>query len=410
MKKVVLFIALALCYGTSQAQFGKMLKKKAKAAVETKLDKKEDTSSSSKTENSSGMVGSSSTSNQNSSKTEYTDEEFKAELAKKYPNDQAKQDLYYQKYLEKKQKEAEANKPKSATKIGDEFLYMSYPFAMTKGMSAVGVDRVKLRRQMTDMGDNVDLLPYQDPEYAWLRFLTTPELVMMSPEGYIGYELVSGMFTTKIGADRSRTIELGTGMPILVRGMLIAEDVFVIYAGSHEGGHAFNVPSYMHQNDITVLNIIGKGEQQFHLDWLEKAKPIVQEFEATLKANYDAAAKAKTDAIKMPKAGAMNSNTSLVNFAKEKVSATIAKDGAKLLKLNIESNDWNIVKNKYTGHIMYRWIKGAFTEKNKNNECYLQGFLIKQQYNGSGYSSSEFGGIIHGQMPYGQIMSCENAN
>ena len=112
MKKVVLFIALALCYGTSQAQFGKMLKKKAKAAVEKKLDKKEDTSSSSKTENSSGMVGSSSTSNQNSSKTEYTDEEFKAELAKKYPNDQAKQDLYYQKYLEKKQKEAEANKEK----------------------------------------------------------------------------------------------------------------------------------------------------------------------------------------------------------------------------------------------------------------------------------------------------------
>ena len=410
MKKVVLFIALALCYGTSQAQFGKMLKKKAKAAVEKKLDKKEDTSSSSKTENSSGMVGSSSTSNQSSSKTEYTDEEFKAELAKKYPNDQAKQDLYYQKYLEKKQKEAETNKPKPAAKIGDEFLYMSYPFAMTKGMSAVGVDRVKLRRQMTDMGDNVDLLPYQDPEYAWLRFLTTPELVMMSPKGYIGYELVSGMFTTKIGADRSRTIELGTGMPILVRGMLIAEDVFVIYAGSHQGGHAFNVPSYMHQNDITVLNIIGKGEQQFHLDWLEKAKPIVQEFEATLKANYDAAAKAKTDAIKMPKAGSMNSNTSLVNFAKEKVSATIEKDDAKLLKLNIESNDWNIVKNKYTGHIMYRWIKGAFTEKNKNNECYLQGFLIKQQYNGSGYSSYEFGGIIHGQMPYGQIISCENAN
>ncbi|HIC31323.1 MAG TPA: hypothetical protein EYO76_05335 [Flavobacteriaceae bacterium] len=410
MKKIVLFIALALCYSTSQAQFGKMLKKKAKAAVEKKLDKKEDTSSSSKTENSAGMVSSSSTSNQNSSKTEYTDEEFKAELAKKYPNDQAKQDLYYQKYLEKKQQEAEANKPKAAAKIGDQFLYMSYPFAMTKGMSAVGVDRVKLRRQMTDMGDNVDLLPAQDPDYAWLRFLTTPELVAMSPEGYIGYELVSGMFTTKVGADRSQTLELGTGMPILVRGMLIAEDVFVIYAGSHQGGHAFNVPSYMHQNDVTILNIIGKGEQQFHLDWLEKAKPIVKEFEATLKANYDAAAKSTMDAIKMPKAGSMNSNASLVSFAKENVSKTIVKDGAKLLKLNIESNDWSIVKNKYTGRILYRWIKGAFTEKNKNNDCYLQGFLIKQQYNGSGYGSSEFGGIIHGQMPYGQKMNCENAN
>ncbi|WP_138434474.1 hypothetical protein [Winogradskyella algicola] len=405
MKKIVLLFVLALCYNVSHAQFGKMLKKKAKEAVEKKLDKKETSNSSSKSENASGMVGSSST--ENSSKTEYTDEEFKAELAKKYPNDQAKQDLYYQKYLEKKQQEADANKPKSANSVSDEFLYMSYPFAMTKGMSVVGVDRVKIRRQMTDMGDNVDLLPAQDPDYAWLRFLTTPELEMMSPEGYIGYELVSGMFTTKVGADRSQTLELGTGMPILVRGMLISEDVFVIYAGSHQGGHAFNVPSYMHQNDITILNIIGKGEQQFHVEWLEKAKPIVKAFEATLKANYDAAAKSTMDAIKMPKAGSMNSDASLVSFAKENVSKTIAKDGAKLLKLNIESNDWSIVKNKYTGRILYRWIKGAFTEKNKNNDCYLQGFLIKQQYNGSGYGSSQFGGVIHGQMPYGQKMNCE---
>lgn len=405
MKKILVLAVLALSYNVSHAQFGKMLKKKAKAAVEKKLDKKETNNSSSKSENASGMVGDTST--ESLSKTAYTDEEFKAELAKKYPNDQAKQDLYYQKYLEKKQQEAEANKPKQANTVSDDFLYMSYPFAMTKGMSAVAVDRVKLRRQMTDMGDNVDVLPAQDPDYAWLRFLTTPELEAMSPEGYIGYELASGMFTTKVGADRSQTLELGTGMPILVRGILIADDVFVIYAASHQGGHAFNVPSYMHQKDITILNIIGKGEQQFHLEWLEKAKPIVKEFEATLKANYDAAAKSTMDAIKMPKAGSMNSKTSLVNFAKENVSKTIAKDGAKLLKLNIESNDWSIVKNKYTGRILYRWIKGAFTEKNRNNDCNLQGFLIKQQYNGSGYGSSQFGGIIHGQMPYGQKMNCE---
>ncbi len=407
MKKIILLLVLALCYNTSNAQLGKMLKKKAKAAVEKKLKNKEEASSSSKSDNATGMVGSTSTSNPKSSKTEYTDEEFKAELAKKYPNDQAKQDLYYQKYLEKKQQDADANKPKAASGISDEFLYMSYPFAMTKGMSAIGVDRVKLRRQMTDMGDNIDVLPAQDPDYAWLRFLTTPELEAMSPEGYIGYELVSGMFTTKVGADRSQTLELGTGMPILVRGMLIADDVFVIYAASHQGGHAFNVPSYMDQKDITILNVIGKGEQKFHLDWLEKAKPIVKEFEATLKANYDAAAKSTMAAIKMPKAGAMNSNTSLVSFAKQNVSKTIEKDGAQLLKLNIESNDWSVVKNKYTGHILYRWIKGAFTEKNKNNDCYLQGFLIKQYYDGSGYGSSEFGGIIHGQMPYGQKMNCE---
>ncbi|TYA79281.1 hypothetical protein, partial [Seonamhaeicola marinus] len=76
MKKIVLLFVLALCYNVSHAQFGKMLKNKAKAAVEKKLDKKETSSSSSKSENASGMVGSSST--ENSSKTEYTDEEFKA--------------------------------------------------------------------------------------------------------------------------------------------------------------------------------------------------------------------------------------------------------------------------------------------------------------------------------------------
>ena len=358
----MLLCLLAMCYNTSNAQFGKMLKKKAKSAVKKELNKKDDTASNSKKETTATGLAT---------------------------------------------KDSNENQSKSTIAVNDDFLYLSYPFAMQSGMSLVGVDKVKLRRQMTDMGDNVDLLPSHDPEYAWLRFLTTPELELMSPEGYIGYELVSGSFTTKVGPNRTQTLELGTGQPILVRGMLIAEDVFVVYAGSHEGGHAFNVPSYMHQNDITVLNIVGKGEQQFHLDWLEKAVPIVKQFEATLEANYKQAQKATMASIKMPKPGAFNTDTALKNFAKTKVEETIAKDGATLLKLNIESNAWTIVKNKYTGHIMYRWIKGAFTEKNKNNDCYLQGFLIKQQYNGSGYGSSEFGGIIHGQMPYGQQMNCE---
>lgn len=404
MRIVCTLLVVAFSFQTANAQLGKMLKKKAKAVVENKLDKKSETTTTDKDEPATGMVGNTTTT------ATYSDEEFKAELAKKYPNDKEKQELYYQKYLEKKQKEAEANAPKQKATIGNEFLYLSYPFGMTSGVSGYAVDRVKLRRQMTDMGDNVDILPYQDPEFAWLRFLTTPELELMSPEGYIGYEMVSGTFATKIGADRSQTVELGTGMPILVRGMLITEDIFVIYAASHQGGHAFNVPSYMHQDDITILNVVGPGDQKVHLEWLEKAKPIVKEFEATLKANYDAAAKASLSSIVMPNAGNMNNNTTLLNFAKGKVKETIAKDGASLLKINIESNDWNVVTHKYTGEILYRWVKGAFTEKNKNNDCMLQGFLIKQEYHGGGnYGTSIFGGIIHGQMPYGQLMDCANA-
>lgn len=366
MRKLHFVITILLFSNLSQAQFGKMLKNKAKSALEKKV--KTTGSSSSNTSNNSNNGGITESSNVEKKKTEIS------------------------------------------TKLGDDgLLYLSYTFGMSSGVNSYAVDQVKLRRQMTDRGDNVDILPKQDTEYAWLRFLTTPELEMMSPDGYIGYELVSGSYVTKIGADRSQTMELGTGMPVLTRGMLIAEDVFVIYAGSHQGGHAFNVPSYMDQDDITIMNIVGKGDQQFHLEWLEKAKPIVKEFEATLKANYDKAAKASMASIKMPKAGTMNGNSELKNFAIAKVKETIAKDGAQLLKLNIESSDWSIVKNKYTGHILYRWIKGSFTEKNKNKECMLQGFLIKQEYNGSSYGSSQFGGIIHGQMPYGQLMDCNNA-
>ena len=404
MRVLYFTLVLFLFSNSSEAQFGKMLKNKAKSALEKKVKTTDGSSSNTSNDSNSNKGGIAESSS--SSKAEYSDEEFKKELEKKYPNDKEKQELYYQKYLEKKEK----NKTKVSTKVVDnDLLYLSYTFGMSSGVNSYAVNQVKLRRQMTDLGDNVDILPAHDLEYPWLRFLTTPELEMMSPEGYIGYELVSGSYVTKIGPDRAQTMELGTGMPVLTRGMLIAEDIFVIYAGSHQGGHAFNVPSYMDQDDITIMNIVGKGEQQFHLDWLEKAKPIVKEFEATLKANYDKAAKASLASIKMPKAGSMNANSALKNFATAKVKETIAKDGAQLLKLNIESNDWSIVKNKYTGRILYRWIKGSFTEKNKNKDCMLQGFLIKQQYNGSGYGSSEFGGIIHGQMPYGQLMDCVNA-
>ena len=81
MKKIILLLVLAMCYTTTHAQLGKMLKRKAKAAVEKKLTKDEDTSASSQTTNATGMVGDTATANQNSSKTDYTDEEFKAELA-----------------------------------------------------------------------------------------------------------------------------------------------------------------------------------------------------------------------------------------------------------------------------------------------------------------------------------------
>ena len=86
----------------------------------------------------------------------------------------------------------------------------------------------------------------------------------------------------------------------------------------------------------------------------------------------------------------------------------VVKDGGELIHVNIESNDWNIVHHKITGRPLYRWIRGAFTEKLRSGKCKLQGYLLKQQYNGSSYSNTTFGGVIHGQMPYGQYIDCNN--
>lgn len=112
--------------------------------------------------------------------------------------------------------------------------------------------------------------------------------------------------------------------------------------------------------------------------------------------------------VQFPEAGALNAQTDLVDFGKKEVGKVLEKDGQDLLYLNVESNDWTIVTNKYTGEILYRWAKGAFAQKNSDGRCMLQGCIIKQQYNGSDYNSSMFGGIIHGQLPYGQYMACEN--
>lgn len=112
--------------------------------------------------------------------------------------------------------------------------------------------------------------------------------------------------------------------------------------------------------------------------------------------------------VKFPEAGTLNQQEPLRAFAFTELTKLLNKDGQELMAFNLESNDWNIVHHKTTGLPVYRWAKGAFAQKNKDGSCMLQGYFIKQQYNGADYSNTTFGGVIHGQMPYGQYMACEN--
>jgi hypothetical protein len=58
-----------------------------------------------------------------------------------------------------------------------------------------------------------------------------------------------------------------------------------------------------------------------------------------------------------------------------------------IIKINITSKEWNIVRHAVSGAIICRAQSAAIVAKQKAGNCILYDFTIKQQYTGSGYSS-----------------------
>lgn len=77
-----------------------------------------------------------------------------------------------------------------------------------------------------------------------------------------------------------------------------------------------------------------------------------------------------------------------------------------VIKINILSRDWNIVRNSLTGVIICRTQTAAIVAKQKAGNCVMYDYTIKQQYTGSGYSgvSSRY---AHGVLA--DEFLCENA-
>ena len=77
-----------------------------------------------------------------------------------------------------------------------------------------------------------------------------------------------------------------------------------------------------------------------------------------------------------------------------------------IVKINILTREWEIVRNSLTGAIICRTQSAAIVAKPKSGLCVMYNFTIKQQYTGSGYSgvSSRYS---HGIMA--DEFLCENA-
>jgi hypothetical protein len=58
-----------------------------------------------------------------------------------------------------------------------------------------------------------------------------------------------------------------------------------------------------------------------------------------------------------------------------------------IVKINITSREWVIIRHEVSGAIICRVQSAAIVAKQKNGNCIMYDFTIKQQYTGSGYSS-----------------------
>lgn len=77
-----------------------------------------------------------------------------------------------------------------------------------------------------------------------------------------------------------------------------------------------------------------------------------------------------------------------------------------IVKINLLSREWNIVRNSLTGVIICRTQTAAIVAKQKNGNCIMYDFTIRQSHTGSGYSgvSSRY---AHGVLA--DEFLCENA-
>jgi hypothetical protein len=429
-KLITLIFIVGISQSSMNAQFGNMLKK-AKQRVAKEAEDKLKTKSSS----------SNSTKQSNSSKQKvYTDEEFKKELTKKYPNDKKKQDYYFKKYKEYQQKqkevkEAELIKANSKGKVVES---VPSPIESSeedkfKDNQIYVLNRVKYKKVTAYNAGFSDKTQLSGFYYLSQYFVRNPSSHFDRNPGdiYEGFSIKYNPTSYELFAYFTPEKKRYGVIPEQYRKSADKGNVQFQF-GMGDGPEWTNVNVLLLEPGVLLIGaeVYYKNEKEGH-KWMNNAQPeqfviaaknpeLLKKYyknsELTTKVTFEKFDKLRKDAntaaldkVVMPKKGSFDKKSIIKNTAVSGLNSYYQKTSMKNLYQYLTSNKWSTVKHKITGVLLYQWAVGAVVQKNKDGECMLQQFIVRRDYAGGGkYGTPFFNGINRGSIraPYGNYVKC----
>ena len=430
-KIICLFFLGFLTQFSAHAQFGNMLKKAKKniaKKAENKISAKNSTSDSNSQTNS-------------EEKTSYTDEEFKQELAKKYPNDKEKQEYYFKKYKEYQQKqtaekEALLAKENSKGKVVSEIPspVESSEDDKFKDNQIYVLNRTKFKKIPAYDGGFSDKMKLSGYYHLSQYFVRNPANHFDSDPGdiYEGFSLEYNPESYEVNAYFSADKKRYGVVPEQYRKSANKGNIQFQF-GMGDGPEWTNANVLLLEPGVLLIGaeVYHKNDEEGH-KWMNNAQPqqfviaaknpdLIKKYyknpEVTSKATFakfDDLRKdwlgAKLNSVTMPVKGSFDKNSAIKTAAVSGLNTYYGKMNMKNLYQYMTSNKWSTVKHKVTGVPLYQWSVGAVIQENKSGKCMLNQFIVRRDYTGGGnYGNPYFNGINRGSIraPYGDYVKCD---
>ncbi|REH52545.1 hypothetical protein C7448_103280 [Tenacibaculum gallaicum] len=429
---VCLFFASFLFHQTANAQFGNMLKK-AKQKVTKKIEEKASSSIEKST--------TSSTTNSTSNTNEYSDEEFKKELAKKYPNDKEKQDFYFKKYKEYQQKQVAEKEALLAKENSKGTVVSEIPSPIEssendkfKDNQIYVLNRTKFKKMPAYDGGFSDKMELSGYYHLSQYFVRNPSSHFDSNPGdiYEGFSIEYDPTSYQLNAYFSPNQKRYGVVPEKYRKSADKGNIQFQF-GMGGGPEWTNANVLLLEPGVLLIgaDVYHKNDNVGH-KWMNNAQPkqfvIAAKNPEKIKkyyknpeltsqttfAKFDNLRKdwlgAKLNSVTMPSKGSFDKNSVIKNAAVSGLNKYYGKMSMKNIYQYMTSDKWSTVKHKVTGVPLYQWAVGAVVQKNSDEQCMLQQFIVRKDYIGGGkYGSPFFNGINRGSVraPYGGYVKCD---
>lgn len=154
------------------------------------------------------------------------------------------------------------------------------------------------------------------------------------------------------------------------------------------------------QTYLTGLTRLFPGEPKY-LNLLNKVNAELTSLgsESTFEARWRNNAKAQAANVRMP--AARSNDASVISEVRNAFNNSGNK--AEILKINLTTTQWTIIRNQITSIIEGRTQEAAIATRQPNGECLLYNVTIYQQYDGSNYGPARMYGFNNVEM------ACSNA-